>query len=564
MTPRFALSLLLGIHLGASSLAVAQPLGASTGPAAADSALLAAWRGIQGAAIAEHVRVLASDEFEGRAPGTAGEARTLEYLRETFRSAGLAPWRAAGYEQEVPLDEATLVGTPRVTLRLRGKAFAPKLRDQYVPRLGHPAERIDLSKSPLVFAGHGAVAPEYGWDDYEGVDVRGATVILLQGDPGTGSGDSTIFAGRTGTRHAVPTAKAEEAAMRGARAAIVVHTEETAGFPWKVLSGGGLGQSQYFLEPETSKPGLDAVVLVSEETARALFAGLGRDFDLEVRAAARPGFRAERWDGTVDISLRARTRRIPSHNLIGIVPGSEAPGEALVLMAHWDHMGRDTTRQGDQIFNGAVDNATGVAMLIEIARAFHAMPRAPRRSVVFVATTAEERGLLGSEYLARHPVRPLRDTVGAVAIDAHFPYGAWERMSVTGFGNSELEEPLAAAAARLGRKLQDDGAPQLGAFYRADNYPWVRRGVPGFLAVGNPDNARPATDPDVAMLYEYGATKYHQPTDEYDPATWKMEGIEGDARVLFEFAWRVADDARVPNWRWKSPFRALGDSRSEK
>lgn len=203
-------------------------------------------------------------------------------------------------------------------------------------------------------------------------------------------------------------------------------------------------------------------------------------------------------------------------------------------------------------------------ILIEIARAFRAMPRAPRRTVAFVATTAEERGLLGAEHLARHPIRPLRDTVGAVAIDAHFPYGKWERMAVTGFGNTELEEPLALAAARLGRTLQDDGAPQLGAFYRADNYPFVKRGVPGFLAVGNPDNARAETDPDVARLYEYGRTRYHQPGDEYDPATWRMEGIEGDARILFEFAWRVSDDTRVPNWRWSSPFRALGDGRPEK
>ena len=526
--------------------------------------LLHAWNGIQGTAIAAHVRHLASDEFEGRAPGTRGEDRTLEYLRTAFRSAGLAPWRPEGYEQEVPLVEAKVTGTPRVTMRLRGTPFTPALREGYVPRLAHPAERVDLRKSKLVFAGHGTVAPEYGWDDYAGADLAGATVVLLYGDPGTGSGDSTIFAGISGTRHAVPSAKYEAAARRGARAAIVVHTEKSTGYPWTVMSGGGLGQGQHFLDPETSKPELDAVVVVSEATARALFLAAGTDLDREARAAATRGFRAKTLDGTIDISLEANLRRIRSHNMIGLVPGSEAPGEALVLMAHWDHMGRDTTREGDQIFNGAVDNATGVSMLIEIARAFRAMPRAPKRTVAFVATTAEERGLLGSEYLARNPVRPLRDTVGAVAIDAHFPYGAWERMTVTGFGNTELEEPLAAAASRLGRTLQDDGAPQLGAFYRADNYPWVKRGVPGFLAVGNPDNSRSEKDPDVARLYEYGRTKYHQVSDEYDPASWKMEGIEGDARILFEFAWRVADDRRVPNWRWTSPFRALGDGRLER
>jgi Zn-dependent M28 family amino/carboxypeptidase len=561
-TPRLlhllVISLLAGT-LGPTRCALAAPP-----PGEAGDSLLHAWGGIHGAAIAEHVRVLASDEFEGRAPGTRGEERTLEYLRTAFRSAGLEPWRPEGYEQEVPLVEAKIAGAPRVTMRLRGKPFAPALREGYVPRLGHPAERVDLRKSKLVFAGHGAVAPEYGWDDYAGADLRGATVVLLYGDPGTGSGDSTLFDGISGTRHAVPSAKYEEAAKRGARAAIVVHTEKTTGFPWTVYSGGGLGQGQHFLDPERSKPELDAVIVISEETARALFQAAGRDFDREARAAATTGFRARPLDGTIDISFESTLRRIRSHNMIGLVPGSEAPGEALVLMAHWDHMGRDTTREGDQIFNGAVDNATGVSMLIEIARAFRAMPRAPRRTVAFVATTAEERGLLGSEHLARHPIRPLRDTVGAVAIDAHFPYGAWERMAVTGFGNTELEEPLARAAARLGRTLQDDGAPQLGAFYRADNYPFVKRGVPGFLAVGNPDNARAETDPDVAKLYEYGRTRYHQPGDEYDSATWRMEGIEGDARILFEFAWRVADDRRVPNWRWSSPFRALGDERSKK
>ena len=552
------------VSLVAGWFAFAPASPAATAPEETPDSLLHAWSGIHGAAIAEHVRTLASDEFEGRAPGTRGEEQTLEYLRTAFRSAGLTPWRTEGYEQEVPLVEAKITGTPRVAMRLRGKPFAPALREGYVPRLGHPAERVELKKSKLVFAGHGVVAPEYGWDDYAGADLQGATVILLYGDPGTGSGDSTIFDGISGTRHAVPSAKYEQAAKRGARAAIVVHTEKSTGYPWTVMSGGGLGQGQHFLDPVTAKPELDAVIVVSEATARELFRTAGRAFDRDARAAATRGFRARVLDGTIDISLASTLRRIRSHNMIGLVPGSEAPGEALLLMAHWDHMGRDTTREGDQIFNGAVDNATGVSILIEIARAFRAMPRAPRRTVAFVATTAEERGLLGSEHLARNPVRPLRDTVGAVAIDAHFPYGAWERMTVTGFGNTELEETLAEAASRLGRTLQDDGSPQLGAFYRADNYPWVKRGVPGFLAVGNPDNSRSEKDPDIARLYEYGRTKYHQVGDEYDPATWKMEGIEGDARILFEFAWRVADDRRVPNWRWSSPFRSLGDERLER
>jgi Zn-dependent M28 family amino/carboxypeptidase len=538
-------------------------LGASpSAPRDPDADLLRAWGAIRGDAIAEHVRVLASDEYEGRAPGTPGEERTLAYVRSAFTAAGLAPGGEHGYDQDVPLVQTTLRGHPRLALRIRGHSLTPAFRDGFVPRLARPAAHVAIQGSALVFAGYGTVAPEYAWDDYAGVSLAGSTVILLYGDPGTGSRDSTIFAGAFGTRHAVSTSKYAEAARRGARAAIVVHTEESAGYPWSLLAGGGLGASQHFLAEEGVEAGLDAVIHVSEPVARSIFAAAGLDFDKEIRAASSRGFRARPIEGTMAITLDADVKRITSHNLIGLVPGTEAPDEAVVVMAHWDHMGRDSTRQGDQIFNGAVDNATGVGALLEIARAFHAMPRAPRRTVVLVATTAEERGLLGSEYLARHPVRPLAKTAAAVAIDALFPYGAYDHMSVTGFGNSELEDVLATAAARVGRKLQDDGAPQLGAFYRADNYPFCKRGVPGFLAVGGPANTRtPEQDPETAAMMSYVQTKYHQVTDEYDPATWKMEGIEQDARVLFEFTWRVADDTRFPNWRWSSPFRALGDER---
>lgn len=535
-------------------------LGAAPAPDEVD--LVRAWGGIDGAAIAEHVRVLASDEYEGRAPGTRGEALTLAYVSAAFQRAGLVPAGTSGYAQDVPLVEATIAGRPRLAFRAGKKRLTPAFRDEFVARLSRPAPRVSIEGSELVFAGHGTVAPEYGWDDYAGIDLAGKTVILLYGDPGTASGDSTIFAGGTGTRHAVPSSKAVEAARRGARAVIVIHTDSTAGYPWSVFGGGGLGASQHFLAPEKAQPELEAAIYIAEPAARALFRAAGRDFDAEVRAARTPGFRARALAATVDLSFEASVRPITSHNLIGIVPGAEAPDESVVLMAHWDHMGKDSTKAGDNIFNGAVDNATGVGALIEIARAFQRMNRAPRRTVVFVATTAEERGLLGSEYLSRHPVRPLAKTAAAVAIDALFPYAAWDHMSVTGFGNSELDEPLAAAAARLGRKLQDDGAPQLGAFYRADNYPFAKRGVPGFLAVGGPDNAGlPKDSTAMASLLRYVQTKYHQPDDEYDAATWNMAGIEGDARTIFEFAWRVASDTRFPNWRWNSPYRVLGDAR---
>ena len=542
-------------------VAVLAAVAFAAAPSVDSPEFLQAWNGIHGDAIAKHVQVLASDEFEGRSPGTKGEVLTLAYITKQFRDAGLVPAGDHGYAQEVPLAVVTPRGTPSITFHAGAATVTPAFGGEFVTRLGRPLEHVAIQGSGLVFAGHGTVAPEYGWDDYAGVDLKGKTVVLLYGDPGTASRDSTIFLGRTGTRHSTSNSKYLEAARRGARAIIVVHTDSSAGYPWKTLGGGGLGSSQYFLAPEKTTPTLEALVYVSEPTARSIFKAAGVDFDAEARAAHTRGFHAHPLRASIDVALEGSVRPIKSHNLIGIIPGSGAPDEAVLLMAHWDHMGRDSTLKGDQIFNGAVDNATGVGALLEVVKAFRQMPSAPRRTVVFVATTAEERGLLGAEYLARHPVRPLAKTAAAVALDAFFPYGAYDHEAVTGFGFSELEEILAVSAAHTGRKLEDDGAPEQGTFYRADNYPFCKRGVPGFLAVGNPDNAGLPKDSTVnAALVNYVTTKYHQPSDEYDAATWNMAGIEGDARTYFEFAWRLAEDRRFPRWRWDSPYRVLGDS----
>jgi hypothetical protein len=282
-----------------------------------------------------------------------------------------------------------------------------------VPRLSQPSAHIHLKKSPLVFAGYGVVAPEHGWDDYGDMDLTGKTVILLRGDPGTARGDTSLFGASAATTYGQGASKLKEAAKRGAVAAISIFIESGAGVPWAIFKGGGLGQTQHFLAPDSSdrkEPELGAAILVTEAQARALFAAAGLSLDEQVAAAGKRGFRARQFPGSAAIDFDAEAHAFDSHNVIGVIEGSSAPEESEVLMAHWDHMGVNPALPGDKIFNGAVDNASGVATLIEIARAYKAMPRAPRRSVVFVATTAEERGLLGSEYLSRHPVKPLAKT----------------------------------------------------------------------------------------------------------------------------------------------------------
>jgi len=544
---RFGVSILVLLEAAAVQSAPARP------------SLDAAASQILGEDIAQHVKVLSSDAFEGRAPGTRGETLTLNYVERQFRRAALTPAYGNSFRQAVPLVEAEIGGTPQMSVASAGQEISLRNKDDFVAQLGAPVPHVDIRNAKMVFAGFGVTAPEFDWDDYSGVDVRGKVVVLLRGDPGTATGDAALFGGRNATIHSVLSEKVRNAAAHGALGVIFIH-DDSAGYPWSVLAAGGLGKNQYFLAPEKKEPTVEATFWVSEPAGGRLLASAGLDLAAARKTAVSRGFRARELLGaTVNMKVDATTKPIVSHNLVSLVPGASGRRECLYFLAHWDHMGRDPSLKGDQIFNGAVDNATGVGALIEIGRALKSLGQVPKRTIVLVATTAEERGLLGSEYLARHPICPIERTIGAVAIDALFPFGPDTHMTVTGFGNSELEDLLAVSATKFGRKLQDDGQPEAGANYRADHYRFLRRGVPGFLAVGGPANSVSEKDPQAVTLIDYVQHKYHRPSDEYDAKTWDMRGIEGDARILFDFAWRTANDPRVPNWYWNSPLRSRRD-----
>lgn len=534
--------------------------GAARAGRPAASELPAAWLELRGATLARHVAELASDAYEGREPGTPGEARTLDYIESAFRAAGLEPAGAPGsFRQPVPLVEVRRAGAPRVRVT-GGRGKTPlEFQKDFVVLAGRPGEQFRLDDCPVVFAGHGITAEEYGWDDYAGVPVTGGVVLLLRGEP-TSSEDSTLFRGPALTTRALSATKYETAALRGARGAIVIHTVASAGYPWGVLTGGGLGSAQNFLGGGATAPELELVIHVNEPAARRLLAAAGLDLDALTREAGERGFRARPTPLRVSAEFTATRRDIVSSNVIGRLPGREAPEEAVLYTAHWDHVGVNPNLEGDQIFNGAVDNATGTAALIELAHAFRSLPEPPRRSVYFVATTAEEKGLLGSEYLARNPVVPLSRTVAVLNLDALFPFDSFRAMTVTAIGSSELEPLLAEAAARLDRVLQDDNAPQAGAYYRSDHYPFAKRGVPALFAVGGPPHASLTDENPIAQRFaDYLSNGYHKPNDAYDPATWDMRGIEEDARIYFEVGWRLAQDRRFPNWNYGNEFRVLRD-----
>jgi len=524
----------------------------------ADPAFLDAWRSITAAGIAAHVEVLASDAFEGREPGTAGEGKTLAYLEDHLSTAGLAPGHGGGYLQPVPLVEVRRDGEPAFAAGPAGRETAFTFRDDFVAFAGRPGTASDLEGLPLVFAGYGITSEAFAWDDYRGADVTGAAVLLVRGEPGSDQ-DSTLFGGKALTTFGMTNTKYDIAAAHGARAAVVIHTEATAGFPWSVMTGGGLGSAQNFLAGD-GEPGLELIVHLSEPAARRLLAAAGRDLDDLLARAATPGFAAEPLGLTASATYRAKRRDIESHNVIAVIRGSEAPEECVIYTAHWDHVGRNDELPGDdKIFNGAVDNATGTAGLLEIAAAFRRLP-APRRTVYFVFTTAEEKGLLGSEYLASHPPAPLSRIVAVINLDALFPFGSFDAFTVTGLGSSEVEDVLAGAAARVGRVLQDDSEPQAGAYFRSDHYPFAKRGVPALFAVGGPRNEELVEgNPVLDKFMNYLSNGYHKVTDEYDAATWDLAGIEEDVRALFETGWRIAGDTRYPNWTYGNEFRPLRD-----
>lgn len=540
-----------------SVLLAAAGWAASASPEGGD--FMRAWSSISGEGLARHIEVLAADDFEGREPGTEGERKTLAYLESAFRAAGAEPGWHDTFLQPVPLVEITRDRAPSFAVSGAGRPGRFTHETDFTASAGGPRAEIALAGVPIVFAGLGLTAPEYGWDDYASADVRGAAVMLLRGEPP--ASDTSVFQGRALTVHGLPGTKYENAARRGARAAIVVHTDATAGFPWSVMTGGGTGRTQNFLADSAGPPRLELVVHVNEPAARRLLAAAGLDLDTLIARAGRRGFRAIPTPLAAAARWRGTSRPITSHNVIAKVRGREAPDECVIYTGHWDHVGTNPALTGDTIFNGAVDNATGTAALLELARAFASLPSPPRRTVYFVATTAEEKGLLGAEHLATHPVAPLERTAAVLNLDALFPFGAFDAMTVTGFGASEIEDDLAVAAARLGRVLQDDSSPEAGAYYRSDHYPFAKRGVPALFAVGNPRFDR--TPPDTAQLARferYLAGGYHKPADEYDPATWDLAGIEGDVRAYFETGYRIAHDRRFPNWRYGNEFRALRDA----
>lgn len=512
----------------------------------------------------EMTRTLSSDAFEGREPGTPGEEKTLAYLVEKFAEAGLQPGNNGSWFQDVPLVEITGKNLAPLTVSGLPSGAAPltlQPSSDWVGVTYREQPRTELKDSELVFVGYGIVAPEKGWNDYAGLDMRGKTAVILVNDPDYRSdGLDGPFNGRAMTYYGRWTYKYEEAARQGAAGALIVHDSFPASYGWNVVESSWTGPQAYAQRPNG---GADQTLVngwVQKEAAEKIAAAAGHDLAALSAAAERPGFKPVPLGLKVSTSFDNDIRRFASKNVIGVLPGRERPDEYVLHTAHWDHLGRCTPNaEGDDICNGAIDNATGTAALVALADA-HRRAGPAARSLVFLAVTAEESGLLGSEYYGANPVFPLEQTVGGLNMDALSLAGPARDVTVIGGGKSELDAYLERALARVGRAATPDPAPQAGYYYRSDHFSFAKRGVPMFYLDSGEDLVEGGREAGAAWAAMYRDEMYHGPDDEYDP-NWDWRGVAEDLELFYLLGRELAETDDWPKWLPGDEFRRIRDER---
>ncbi|HSN16785.1 MAG TPA: M28 family metallopeptidase [Gammaproteobacteria bacterium] len=505
------------------------------------------------------IKTLSSDAFGGRAPGSKGEQLTTDYISSKFKQYGLTPANGGSWLQAVPMKQIT--ADPNTELTVTGGSAAP-LKFAYGTDMVVSSPRTDatvaLKDSPLVFVGYGVVAPEYKWNDYAGLDVKGKTVVVLVNDPG--HADPSLFQGRAMTYYGRWTYKYEEAARQGAAGVLIVHDTEPAGYPWEVVQGSWTGP----LEELTPGSGYESAIQgwLSHEAAEKLFSAAGLKFDELQKQADRPGFKGVPLKLAANITLHDTVKDIVSHNVVGLVKGIKQPEDVVVYSAHWDHLGQRETQDGKpQIFHGAIDNGSGIAGLLEIARV--TARSKPERSVLFLATTSEEQDLLGAAYYVAHPLFPLSHTVADLNMDVLDTFGKTRDITVRGRFMSGVDDVLAAQAKAQGMTLAQDSQPEKGYYFRADHFEFAKAGVPALsIALGTDYVGHPAGW-GLQQQQDYTAHRYHKPADVYDPS-WDLSGMLQQLTLMYDTGQVLADSRQWPDWKPGSPFKAERDAQHPK
>ena len=506
--------------------------------------------------VQEYLSEISSDAYEGRKPFTEGERKTVAYLEQQLKSIGVAPGNGDSYFQKVPLVEIT--GQPAEIMSFRSNKTQIDLnyKRDFVGYTERIQDTISITESEVIFCGFGITAPEYQWDDFEGMDVTGKTIIVLVNDPGFGSEDDSFFKGNTMTYYGRWTYKYEEAARRGAAAVLIVHETASAGYPWFVVEGAGSG-AKLNLKPEDGAPYKAGIQgWISLDAARNLFDHAGFEFGAEIRKARTPDFKPFSLGYTMSHTLTNSYKFDDSQNVVGIIEGSVRPEEYIIFSAHWDHLGIGKVVDGDSIYNGALDNGSGIAAVLSIAKAMKRSPP-PERSVVFLFVTAEEQGLLGSQYYAENPIYPVSRTVANLNLDGMNALGPMKYLTITGIGHSELDEYARDEAMKQGREILPDQEPEKGYFFRSDHFNFAKVGIPALYAEGAYEHAELGKDYVKEKRAEYVSQRYHQPADEYVPEEWDLRGIVQDAQFYLNVARKLASENTWPEWKDGSEFKSI-------
>ncbi|MCZ6828365.1 MAG: M28 family peptidase [Gammaproteobacteria bacterium] len=514
----------------------------------------------------QHIAVLASDEFEGRAPATPGEEKTVAYLQREFAALGLQPGNGDSWFQEVPVTSVTV--DPSVTLQLRGDDYSRDLVFATEMAVSTPQqlESVTVENSDMVFVGYGIVAPERGWNDYAGINVTDKTVVMLVNDPGYTSQDPALFNGNTMTYYGRWSYKYEEAARQGAAAALIVHETGAAGYPWEVVSVGRKGPQIGLTAADKNIDRVEVEGWLPLPVAEQVFAAAGLDYQTLKAAATRPGFKAVVMGGlALSATLSNSVSHALSHNVVARIPGTRYPDELIVHSAHWDHLGikpgLEDDGEGDAIYNGASDNASGTAALLALGRLYLAQATAPERSILLLALTAEESGLLGSRWYAENPLYPLATTVANLNMDNIYKGmdGLSSEVAVVGFGNSELDNYLAEVAAGQDRVLVQEPNPEKGFYYRSDHFNFAKVGVPALYTTRSNASREHGRVWGQNQLDAFTANDYHKPSDEYSP-DWDLSGAAENVLLMYGIGSRLAASRDFPEWAEGNEFKDIRDA----
>lgn len=509
-----------------------------------------------------HVAELSHDSLQGRKPFTPGETKTIAYLQKQFKAAGLEPGNGDSYIQEVPMVNIQTTAAADMQVSTSKGSFKLKGFDDYVIWTDKITDKVSFDNDEVVFAGYGVVAPEYNWDDYAGLDVKGKIVMVMVNDPGFAAGDSSLFKGKTMTYYGRWTYKFEEAARQGAKGCLIVHTTAGASYPFTVVQNNWNASKLRLDDRGKSNVYTDINGWLSLSAAKKLVAAAGQDSTNFFAQADKKGFKPLALDLKLSTSIAVKTIFNKSQNVIGKITGTKRPDEVIIYTSHWDHLGIGKPDEtADSIYNGAFDNASGTAGLIELARAFKSMKVQPERTIILLAVTAEEQGLWGSAYYAQNPIYPASKTVANINIDGLNPFEKTKDIIIVGEGQSELEEYLKEAAEKAGRVIAFENHPEAGYYYRSDHFNFAKVGVPALYTSNGIDVIGKEAGYGEKREKEYTEKHYHRPSDEFDSATWTFEGGLDDLKLFFQVGKRLAFEEKMVQWKNGSEFKAIREKK---